>query len=74
MINKLADDYHTVMSWNGLDITSKWSRLARKRIKNDDIDATSAMKRLLHSDQSIKEWIAERLDDIANEEDNDADE
>ena len=39
-------------------------------MNNDDIDATSAMKRLLHSDQSIKEWVADRLDDIANEEDN----
>ena len=66
IINKFAEDFNIVMCWEKEDTTTKWGKLARKRMATDDIDAPTAMKRVLHSDKTIKEWITEHIDDVEN--------
>ena len=73
LISKFADDFHTLVSWNSLDVTQKWARQARKRMAEDDIDAVTAMKRVLYHDQIIKEWIIEELDDMETEDEDETD-
>ena len=73
IINKFADDFGAVHSWKNMDVTSKWARLARKRMGDDNVDATSAMKRVLRSDDIIKEWVIEHIEDMENEEDEEDD-
>ena len=69
IIDKFVEDFNTVISWNSMDITSKWARLARKRMADDDVDARRAMKRVLCSDDIIKQWVKEHIEDMENEED-----
>ena len=73
IISKFADDFHTLVSWNSLDVTQRWARQARKHMAEDNINAVSAMKRVLYRDQIIKELIIEELNDSENE-DEDEDE
>ena len=69
LINKFAEDFKTVSSWNELDVTRKWSRLAQKRMAIDDVDAMTAMKRVLLRDEIIKEWVEENLSEETDDDD-----
>ena len=73
IINKFADDFDTLQSWKNMDVTSEWVRLARKRMADDNIDATTAMKQVLRSYDIIKEWVIEHIEDMENEEDEGSD-
>ena len=69
LINKFAEDFKTVSSWNEQDVTRKWSRLAQKRMAIDDVDAMTAMKRVLLRDEIIKEWVEENLSEETDDDD-----
>ena len=73
IIDKFAEDFHARNSWNSMDITSKWTRLARKRMVDDDVDDSTAMKRVLRSNGIIEERVKEHIEEMENEEDEGSD-
>jgi hypothetical protein len=72
LITQFAEDFNITNSWNDLNVTAKWSKLAQKRMAEDEVDGLTAIKRILRKDAIIEEWISEELDDMHNKEDDDS--